>query len=132
MAGASVFEVTDPGLTAKDQPSYAVTDVPHGAVSQRMYMSKTLGHQREVVVYTPPDYESKRRKTYPVLYLLHGSGDTARAWTDLGRAQFILDNLLARKKIEPMLVVMPGVMPSHRPSRPTTGTKTAGCSRPIS
>jgi len=81
-------------------------DVPHGAVAAVTYFSKSLGKFRRMHVYTPPGYESGKGK-YPVFYLLHGAGDCDEAWTSVGRAGFILDNLLAAKKAKPMVVVMP-------------------------
>jgi enterochelin esterase family protein len=81
-------------------------DVPHGAVAAVTYFSKSLGKFRRMHVYTPPGYESGNGK-YPVFYLLHGAGDCDEAWTSVGRAGFILDNLVAAKKAKPMVVVMP-------------------------
>jgi enterochelin esterase family protein len=81
-------------------------DVAHGAVSEVFYHSKTLGTLRRMHVYTPPGYASGNA-AYPVLYLLHGASDSDDSWTSVGRANFILDNLLAEKKIRPMIVVMP-------------------------
>ena len=82
-------------------------DVPHGAVSQVRYVASALGGaRREMYVYTPPGYE-KGSAAYPVLYLIHGGGDTAVSWSTVGRANDILDNLLAEKSIKPMIVVMP-------------------------
>jgi len=81
-------------------------DVPHGAVASITYYSKTLGKFRRMHVYTPPGYETSARK-YPIFYLLHGAGDCDDSWTSVGRAGFILDNLIAAGKAKPMLVVMP-------------------------
>ena len=82
-------------------------DVPHGTVGAVRYVAKTLNNaRREMVVYTPPGYE-KGTARYPVLYLIHGGGDTAVSWSTVGRANNILDNLLAEKKAVPMIVVMP-------------------------
>ena len=82
-------------------------DVPHGSVSAVRYTASTLGNtRREMYVYTPPGYE-KGTNAYPVLYLIHGGGDTAISWSTVGRANDILDNLLAEKKTLPMIVVMP-------------------------
>jgi enterochelin esterase family protein len=66
-----------------------------------------VGDDRDFYVYTPPGYDPEGKKPYPVLYLLHGFSDDARAWTDVGRAHVILDNLIASGKAKPMLVVMP-------------------------
>lgn len=82
-------------------------DVPHGAVASVRYIATALGHaRREMFVYTPPGYE-KGTASYPVLYLIHGGGDTAVSWSTVGRAGDILDNLIAEKKARPMIVVMP-------------------------
>jgi enterochelin esterase family protein len=80
--------------------------VPHGDVHQVWYQSATLGAQRRMHVDTPPGYESGKDR-YPVLYLLHGGGDEDSGWSTVGRAGFILDNLLAEGKARPMIVVMP-------------------------
>jgi enterochelin esterase-like enzyme len=81
-------------------------DVPHGAVAAVTYYSTVLKRFRRMHVYTPPGYESGQGK-FPVFYLLHGAGDCDEAWTSVGRAGFILDNLIASKKAKPMVVVMP-------------------------
>lgn len=82
-------------------------DVPHGSVSQVHYVAAALGNaRREMYVYTPPGYEKDAAK-YPVLYLIHGGGDTAISWSTVGRAGDILDNLIAEKKAKPMIIVMP-------------------------
>ena len=81
-------------------------NVPHGAVASVYYNSASLGGLRRMHVYTPPGYEAGRDK-YPVLYLLHGAGDVDDSWTSVGRAGFILDNLIASGKAKPMIVVMP-------------------------
>lgn len=80
--------------------------VPHGAVQQRWYASKTTGTTRRAYVYTPPDYDRSNDR-YPVLYLLHGAGGDESGWTANGRANFILDNLIADGKLKPLVVVMP-------------------------
>jgi enterochelin esterase family protein len=81
-------------------------DVPHGAVARVYYQSSALGRTRRLHVYTPPGYETGSEK-YPVFYLLHGAGDSDDSWTSVGRANFILDNLIAAGKAKPMIVVMP-------------------------
>src|SRR5262245_9817753 len=81
-------------------------EVPHGAVASVTYYSAPLKRHRQMHVYTPPGYESSNAK-YPVFYLLHGAGDSDEAWTSVGRAGIILDNLIASKKAQPMIVVMP-------------------------
>lgn len=80
--------------------------VPHGQVRKVWYQSSTLGAQRRLHVYTPPGYDGNSAK-YPVFYLLHGGGDEDSGWSTIGRAGFILDNLIAAKKAVPMIVVMP-------------------------
>ena len=81
-------------------------NVPHGAVSAVTYYSSSLKRFRRMHVYTPPGYELGKGR-YPVFYLLHGAGDCDEAWTSVGRAGFILDNLIAAGKAKPMVVVMP-------------------------
>ena len=81
-------------------------DVPHGAVAEVTYYSKSLKRFRRMHVYTPPGYESGRGK-YPVFYLLHGAFDCDDSWSSVGRAGFIMDNLIEAKKAKPMVVVMP-------------------------
>ena len=85
---------------------YAVKNVPHGTVRKVWYDSSTAGLKRRMTVYTPAGYETSKR-SYPVLYLLHGMGGDENAWEELGRATQILDNLIAEGKAEPMVVVMP-------------------------
>ena len=84
---------------------YSIKDVPHGTVSKVWYNSPTLGMNRRLTVYTPAGYETSGKR-YPVFYLLHGMGGDENAWTELGRASQILDNLIAQGKAEPMIVVM--------------------------
>ena len=81
--------------------------VPHGTVTIHWYTSKVTDARRRVHVYAPPGYMQETSKRYPVLYLLHGSGDNDSHWTQLGRANVIADNLLADGRAVPMLIVMP-------------------------
>src|SRR5262245_52021314 len=81
-------------------------DVPHGAVAQVTYFSRTLKRFRRMHVYTPPGYEKGEGK-YPIFYLLHGATDSDASWSTVGRAGFILDNLIAAGKARPMIVAMP-------------------------
>ena len=81
-------------------------DVPHGAVAEVTYYSTALNRFRRMHVYTPPGYENGKGK-FPVFYLLHGASDSDNSWSTVGRAGFILDNLIAAKKAKPMVVVMP-------------------------
>lgn len=81
-------------------------NVHHGSVSEVTYHSTALNAVRRMHVYTPPGYETSTRR-YPVFYLLHGAGDSDDSWSTVGRAGFILDNLIASRKARPMIVVMP-------------------------
>lgn len=85
--------------------NYKTNDVPHGQVVHLWYASPTLKLTRRMTVYTPPGYETSKER-YPVLYLLHGGGGDEEAWTDMGRAPEIFDNLIAQGKMVPMIVVM--------------------------
>jgi enterochelin esterase-like enzyme len=96
----SGVEVPEPGADY-----YDAKDVPHGEVRAVWYHSKVTGKPRRAMVYTPPGYDKGADK-YPVLYLQHGAGEDERGWTTQGRANFILDNLIAAKKATPMIVVM--------------------------
>jgi enterochelin esterase-like enzyme len=103
--------------------------VPHGEVRQVWYRSSTLGTQRRLHIYTPPGYDNSTDR-FPVLYLLHGGGDEDSGWSTIGRAGFILDNLLAEKKARPMLVVMPnGSLPFPVKLPDGTAGKTAAQDR---
>ncbi len=95
--------------------------VPHGEVREVWYQSSTLGMPRRMRVYTPPGYEKGNTK-YPVFYLLHGGGDDDSGWNTVGRAGFIIDNLLAAGKAKPMIVVMPN---GSMPMPPSTGMPSA-------
>ena len=86
---------------------WEVSDIPHGIIHHHFYRSGIVGDDRDFYVYTPPGYDPLAKQTYPVLYLLHGFSDDASAWTAVGRAQLILDHLIAQGKAKPMLVVMP-------------------------
>ncbi|MEO6528517.1 MAG: alpha/beta hydrolase-fold protein [Gemmatimonadaceae bacterium] len=106
----SVFEVT--GAEGAFQAYDPKT--PHGVVTAVEYWSTSLGAKRRAHVYTPPGYE-KNATRYPVLYLVHGAGDSDDSWTSVGHAHYILDNLIAAGKAVPMIVVMPF---GHTPDRP--------------
>jgi enterochelin esterase family protein len=96
------------GLEVPDEALdfYAEQDVPRGEVRIRPYLSKTTGQFRRAYVYTPPGYDKDTEARYPVLYLQHGSGENETSWTWQGKANLILDNLIAERKAVPMLVVM--------------------------
>jgi enterochelin esterase-like enzyme len=91
----------DPPLFFQERP------VPRGTVHLHRYESKTLGVTRGLNVYTPPGYGTDPKAVYPVFYLLHGAGDNERGWSTIGRANVILDNLIAEEKAVPMIIVMP-------------------------
>ena len=95
------FEVPDP-----EGSFYEMKDVPHGDLLVRNYFAKSTNAWRRVIVYTPPGYATDTSTRYPVLYLQHGGGEDRRVWTEMGRTNVILDNLLAEKKITPFIVVM--------------------------
>ncbi len=86
-------------------------DVPRGVLHAHAYLSRLVrglpGGQSRFIVYTPPGYDPAAATPYPVLYLLHGLGETEAAWSQEGRAHVILDNLIADRKARPMVVVMP-------------------------
>lgn len=105
----SGVEVPAPALSF-----YARRDVPHGTVQRHGYESKITGTQRSAVVYLPPGYAEDPGKRYPVLYLQHGMGENETGWTKQGRLPWILDNLLADKRTEAMLVVMENGMMAPR------------------
>jgi enterochelin esterase family protein len=128
--GAAIYTVTVDGVTTTDpvnpkvklrartsaslvtvpgdgSEQWEARDVPHGTLEVNWARSEILGDTRSYIVYTPPGYAAQRGRRYPVLVLLHGSNDTAAGWTDVGRANFILDNLLAAHRAAPMIVVMP-------------------------
>jgi len=94
------FEIPDP-----ESAFYTLKDVPHGFVQMKDYYSKSVGAWRHIYVYTPPGYETGSTR-YPVLYLQHGGGEDQRVWTQMGRANVILDNLLAEGKAKPFIIVM--------------------------
>ena len=96
-----------------DGPAYYdARDVPHGAVTRHVYHSAVTRGERELYVYTPPGYD--RTKTYPVLYLVGGSGDLPHNWIYDGRVNFIMDNLLAEGKAVPMIIAVPNNQVVHR------------------
>jgi enterochelin esterase family protein len=115
--GLSVMDPRNPSVSESNNNAWSLLyvpglefmdtkDVPHGAVASVTYYSKTLKRFRRMHVYTPPGYETSTQK-YPIFYLLHGAGDCDDSWTSVGRAGFILDNVIAAKKAKPMVVVMP-------------------------
>jgi enterochelin esterase-like enzyme len=98
---ASAVHVPDASLP------WEVNDVPRGEIHHHSYKSAVSGDVRDYYVYTPPNYDPRAKKTYPVLYLLHGFSDDASGWTAVGHANVIFDNLIAQGKVKPLIVVMP-------------------------
>ncbi len=98
---ASAVEVPEQGSTY-----YSIQDVPHGQVRDVWYNSKVTGSWRHAMVYLPPSYEAQTKQRFPVLYLQHGGGEDETGWIRQGRANVILDNLLAANKSKPMIIVM--------------------------
>jgi enterochelin esterase-like enzyme len=98
---ASAVEVPEPSADY-----YAIRAVPHGQVREVWYDSKVTGTWRHALVYLPPDYDAQTKARYPVLYLQHGGGEDETGWIRQGRANFILDNLIAAGSCKPMIVVM--------------------------
>ena len=97
----SAVEVPEPGSTY-----YSMQNVPQGQVRDVWYQSSVTGSWRHAMVYLPPDYESQPKKRYPVLYLQHGGGENETGWIRQGRANIILDNLIAAGEAKPMIIVM--------------------------
>lgn len=95
-------------LEIKSQPNmpWDLQDVPHGTVHWHTYYSKSLGRFRQLAVYTPPGYEKNKWKRFPVLYLQHGYGDNQETWVVHGKANLILDSLIAEGRAKPMMIVM--------------------------
>ena len=95
-------------IPAHDQDFYALKDVPHGRVQQVLFPSKLTNSiiARPAYVYTPPDYDQDTTKRYPVLYLQHGWGENEHAWWNQGRANLIMDDLIAEAKSKPFIIVM--------------------------
>jgi len=106
-------------IPAKDQDFYALKDVPHGHMQQILFPSKSTNTSRAAFVYTPPGYEKGSTK-YPVLYLQHGWGENETSWGIQGKANLIMDNMIAEGRIKPFIVVMTYGMTNtgSRPARP--------------
>lgn len=94
-------------LVPGDVPWSPRPNAPRGAITRHFFRSSIANDERDFFVYTPPNYDARRRQPYPVLYLLHGWGDDARAWIDIGLANVILDTLIYEGKAVPMVVVAP-------------------------
>jgi len=133
IAGVAVIDPRNPSTSESNNNTWSLVtvpgsemfdtkQVPHGAVAAVTYYSTALGRFRRMHVYTPPGYEMGGAQKFPVFYLLHGAGDSDDSWSSVGRAGFILDNLIAAKKARPMIVVMP----AGHTSRTTAGRGAAG------
>jgi enterochelin esterase-like enzyme len=103
--GKDTSGIEIPSTLASDS-FYQVRDVPHGQVRERWYYSRVTDETRRIFVYAPPGYDREQGTRYPVLYLQHGAGEDETGWTKQGRANFILDNLIASGRAKPMIVVM--------------------------
>ena len=133
MREISGIEIPSP---VPDDAFYQIQDIPHGDVRSVLYFSKIVGKWRRCLVYTPPGYDHQPQRRYPVLYLLPGYGEDKLGWFNQGRANLILDNLIAARKAAPMVVVSddqftalkpgegPLVLSGRRPGapRPNFGT----------
>src|SRR5688500_5542129 len=115
-------------IPAKDQDFYALKDVPHGNMQQVLFPSKSTNTSRAAFVYTPPGYEKGNTK-YPVLYLQHGWGENETSWGVQGRANLIMDNMIAEGKIKPFIVVMTYGM-TNTGGRPGGGPRPAAAPSP--
>ncbi len=93
-------------VPANDHDFYALKSVPHGNVQQVLFPSPSTNTDRRAFVYTPPGYSDDPNTRYPVLYLQHGWGEDETAWSQQGRANLIMDNLIAEKKVKPFIIVM--------------------------
>lgn len=121
---SSGIEVPEAGVSY-----YSLKNIPHGDVRQKWYFSNTTQSWRRCFVYCPPDYNNNLNKKYPVLYLQHGSGEDERGWSVQGKADIIMDNLIAEGKAHPMIIVMdqgyatragaPAPVPGQQPSGPS-------------
>jgi enterochelin esterase family protein len=121
------FEIPDP-----DGVFYQLKDVPHGDVLIKNYYSETAGSWRHIFIYTPPDYHQNFNARYPVLYLQHGGGEDERVWTEMGRTNLILDNLISEGKIIPFIVVMEtSTVGPNFPMLPRPATPAAPDAAPI-
>src|SRR5690349_16525214 len=118
-------------IPAKDQDFYALKNVPHGHVHQILFPSKSTNTSKVAFVYTPPGYEKGKTK-YPVLYLQHGWGENETSWGVQGKANLIMDNMIAEGRIKPFIVVMTYGMTNTgmRPGPPRPPTPPAGTTAP--
>ena len=113
-------------IPAHDQDFYSLKDVPHGQIRQNLYFSRITNSWRRCFVYTPPDYDKNTTSRYPVLYLQHGSGEDETGWAVQGKADLILDNLIAEKKAVPMIIVIDKGYATRPGQTPPQGGGTPG------
>jgi enterochelin esterase-like enzyme len=111
-------------IPAKDQDFYAMKNVPHGQVIEKIYYSKENDAMRRCFIYTPPGYNEDTNKRYPVLYLQHGGGEDETGWSNQGHANLIMDNLIAEGKTVPFIIVMDNGT-WRMPQRPAGGERPA-------
>jgi len=104
LLGTWQSQVVVPGNPAEP---WELTQVPHGNVAHVVFYSKAMDAFRDYYVYTPPNFDAKRGRRYPVLYLLHGAGENASGWTDIGKVNLILDTLISQNKAKDMIIVTP-------------------------
>ena len=110
-------------VPAQDQDFYALKNVPHGQVREHIYYSEVNKAMRRCFVYTPPGYDKNIKKRYPVLYLQHGGGENETGWSSQGRANLIMDNLIAEGKAKSFIIVMDnGTWSMSGPRRSEGGT----------
>jgi len=102
-----LYRASEVHISGPASLTWETNDIPHGELHHHFYKSSVVGDHRDYYVYTPPGYEARGKQTYPVLYLLHGYSDDASGWSAVGRANLILDNLIAAGKAKPMIIVMP-------------------------
>lgn len=93
-------------VPARDQEFYAMKNVAHGQVREHIYYSESNKSTRRCFVYTPPRYDQNLTKRYPVLYLQHGGGEDETGWSNQGKVNLIMDNLIAEGKVTPFIIVM--------------------------
>ena len=113
-------------VPARDQDFYALREVWHGKICQNLYFSKITNSQRRCFVYVPPDYDKNTSSRYPVLYLQHGMGEDETGWAVQGKANLILDNLIAEKKAVPMIIVIENGYASKPTTTPPQSSGTPG------
>ena len=124
-------EVSGLEVPSAESDFFALKDVPHGAVRIEWYRAKTTRELRRIFVYTPPGYDHSTSR-YPVLYLQHGFGEDEAAWSDQGHENFILDNLIAAHKAQPMIIVNENGMTGVHFQPPAPNRSTSGSNPPSS